>query len=87
MSAFRVEVRIMPRAALLDPQGQAVEHALQALGFGDVAQVRMGKHLVLEVRAATRDEALARARVMCDRLLANPVTEDYDVVVDGAAAR
>jgi len=87
MSAFRVEVRIMPRAALLDPQGQAVEHALQALGFGDVAQVRMGKHLVLEVRAATRDEALARARAMCDRLLANPVTEDYDVVVDGAAAR
>ena len=87
MSAFRVEVRIMPRAALLDPQGQAVEHALQALGFGDVAQVRMGKHLVLQVTAATRDEALARARVMCDRLLANPVTEDYDVVVDGAAAR
>ncbi|HXL06206.1 MAG TPA: phosphoribosylformylglycinamidine synthase subunit PurS [Gemmatimonadales bacterium] len=87
MSAFRVEVRIMPRAALLDPQGQAVEHALQALGFGDVAQVRMGKHLVLQVTAATRDEALARARAMCDRLLANPVTEDYDVVVDGAAAR
>ena len=87
MSAFRVEVRIMPRAALLDPQGQAVEHALQALGFGDVAQVRMGKHLVLQVTAATRDEALARARAMCDRLLANPVTEDYDVVVDGAAPR
>ena len=87
MSAFRVEVRVMPRAALLDPQGQAVEHALHALGFADVAQVRMGKHLVLEVTAATRDEALARARAMCDRLLANPCTEDYDVVVDGAAAR
>lgn len=87
MSAFHVEVRVMPRAALLDPQGQAVEHALHALGFADVAQVRMGKHLVLEVTAATRDEALARARAMCDRLLANPVTEDYDVVVDGAAAR
>ena len=42
MSAFRVEVRVMPRAALLDPQGQAVEHALHALGFGEVAQVRMG---------------------------------------------
>ena len=38
MSAFRVEVRVMPRAALLDPQGQAVEHALHALGFGDVAR-------------------------------------------------
>ena len=87
MSAFRIEVRVMPRAALLDPQGLAVEHALHALGFGEVAQVRMGKHLVLEVKAATRDDALARARAMCDRLLANPVTEDYDVVVGGGAVR
>src|SRR6266699_1915832 len=82
MSAFRVEVRVMPRAALLDPQGQAVEHALHALGFGEVARVRMGKHLVLEVKAASRDEALERARAMCERLLANPVTEDYDLAVD-----
>jgi phosphoribosylformylglycinamidine synthase len=77
----------MPRAALLDPQGEAVERALHALGFGDVARVRMGKHVVLEVTAATRDAALAQARAMCDRLLANPVTEDYDLVVDGGGVR
>lgn len=71
----------MPRASLLDPQGQAVQHALQALGFGDVANVRAGKHLVLQVQAATRDEAQALARTMCDRLLANPVTEDYECSV------
>jgi phosphoribosylformylglycinamidine synthase PurS subunit len=87
MTAFRVEVRVMPRAALLDPQGQAVEHALQALGFSEVARVRMGKHLVLDVQAASRDEALTRARAMCDRLLANPVTEDYDLALDGEAPR
>lgn len=87
MSAFRVEVRVMPRAALLDPQGQAVEHALQALGFEGVARVRVGKHLVLELAAASPDDALARARAMCDRLLANPVTEDYDVALDGEAPR
>jgi phosphoribosylformylglycinamidine synthase PurS subunit len=81
MGAFRVEVRVMPRAALLDPQGQAVQHALHALGFADVGPVRVGKHLVLEVDAASRDEATARVRTMCDRLLANPVTEDYDVAV------
>ena len=80
MSAFTVEIRVMPRASLLDPQGQAVQHALQALGFVDVARVRAGKHLVVEVQAATRDEAAAKARTMCDRLLANPVTEDYEVV-------
>lgn len=84
MSAFKVEIRVMPRAALLDPQGQAVEHALRALGFAQVDGVRVGKHLVLEVQAATRDEAAQRARAMCDRLLANPVTEDYLVAVETA---
>jgi phosphoribosylformylglycinamidine synthase len=74
----------MPRPSLLDPQGQAVEHALHALGFAEVAEVRVGKHLVLEVRAPSPTEAAARARVMCDRLLANPVTEDYDVSVEAA---
>jgi phosphoribosylformylglycinamidine synthase PurS subunit len=84
MRAFRVEVRVMPRAALLDPQGQAVEHALHALGFGEVTKVRIGKHLILEVTAPDREEAAARARAMCDRLLANPVTEDYAVLVEAA---
>jgi phosphoribosylformylglycinamidine synthase PurS subunit len=84
VSGFRIEVRVMPRASLLDPQGQAVEHALHALGFGEVAQVRVGKHLVLELNAATREEAVARARAMCDRLLANPVMEDYDLAVEAA---
>jgi phosphoribosylformylglycinamidine synthase len=84
VSAFAVEVRVMPRASLLDPQGQAVAHALEALGFSEVGEVRVGKHLVLRVEAASRDEAAARARVMCERLLANPVTEDYAVHVEAA---
>src|SRR5256885_12842078 len=53
---FRSEVRVMPRATLLDPQGQAVQRALHALGFGDVGDVRVGKHLVLDVQADSRDE-------------------------------
>jgi phosphoribosylformylglycinamidine synthase PurS subunit len=84
VTAFRVEVRVMPRATLLDPQGQAVQHALHALGFGDIGAVRVGKHLVLQIQAATRDEAMARVTAMCDRLLANPVTEDYHVAVEAA---
>ncbi|HYT82455.1 MAG TPA: phosphoribosylformylglycinamidine synthase subunit PurS [Gemmatimonadales bacterium] len=82
MKAFTVEIRVMPRAALLDPQGQAVQHALHALGFTDIGTVRVGKHLVVEVQAATREEATAQVRTMCDRLLANPVTEDYHVAVE-----
>jgi phosphoribosylformylglycinamidine synthase subunit PurS len=84
MPAFRVEIRVMPRASLLDPQGLAVNRALQALGFVDVGDVRVGKHLVVRLEAATRDAAAARARSMCDRLLANSVTEDYQVLVEAA---
>jgi len=82
VTAFRIEIRVMPRDALLDPQGQAVEHALHALGFGEVRRVRVGKHLALDVTAPTREEATARVRAMCDRLLANPVTEDFQVAVE-----
>ncbi len=74
---FRVHVRVMPRSGFLDPQGQAVEHALTALGFEEAGAVRVGRAIELDVAAASRDEAEARARLMCDRLLANPVTEDY----------
>jgi phosphoribosylformylglycinamidine synthase len=84
MSAYRVEIRVMPRASLLDPQGQAVSHALHALGFAEVGDVRIGKHLVLRVDAPSRDDAAARARAMCDRLLANPVTEDFQLQVEAA---
>lgn len=84
MVAYRVEIRVMPRATLLDPQGQAVGHALQALGFADVGDVRVGKHLVLRLEAPTPDAAATQARAMCDRLLANPVTEDYELLVETA---
>ncbi|MDX2192987.1 MAG: phosphoribosylformylglycinamidine synthase subunit PurS [Gemmatimonadales bacterium] len=79
---FRVHVRVMPRAGLLDPQGQAVEHALKALGFGEARQVHVGRAIEFTVAAASRDEAVQRARQMCDKLLANPVTEDYAVEVE-----
>ncbi|HET6797374.1 MAG TPA: phosphoribosylformylglycinamidine synthase subunit PurS [Gemmatimonadales bacterium] len=74
---YRVHVRVMPRSGLLDPQGQAVEHALTALGFEEAGSVRIGRAIELDVAAGSRDEAEARARQMCDKLLANPVTEDY----------
>jgi phosphoribosylformylglycinamidine synthase len=82
--SFRVHVRVMPRDGLLDPQGQAVEHALGALGFPEAAGVRVGRAIELEVAAASRPEAEARVRQMCDKLLANPVTEDYLLSVEEA---
>jgi phosphoribosylformylglycinamidine synthase subunit PurS len=82
MMSFHVHVRVMPRAGLLDPQGQAVEHALSALGFSEAGPVRVGRAIELHVSAPTKDEAMSRARQMCDKLLANPVTEDYLLEVE-----
>jgi phosphoribosylformylglycinamidine synthase subunit PurS len=79
---YRVHVRVMPRSGLLDPQGQAVEHALSSLGFHGTGSVWVGRAIELDVAADSRDEAEARARQMCDRLLANPVTEDYLLEVE-----
>jgi phosphoribosylformylglycinamidine synthase PurS subunit len=79
---FRINVRVMPRVGLLDPQGQAVEHALSALGFAEAGGVRVGRAIQLDLAAQTRSEAEARARQMCDKLLANPVTEDYLLEVE-----
>jgi phosphoribosylformylglycinamidine synthase len=82
---YRVHVRVMPRAGLLDPQGQAVEHALATLGFQGTGGVRVGRAIELALDAPTTDEAERRARTMCEQLLANPVTEDYEVEVEEPA--
>ena len=78
----RVHIRIMPRSGLLDPAGQAIEHALESLGFGGTGNVHLGKAIALEVDAPSSEAAAARVREMCQRLLANPVTEDFSVVLE-----
>ena len=80
--SWKVHVRILPRADLLDPQGQAVEHALAALRFPDASNVHVGKAIALEVAAPTAAEAESRVRSMCERLLANPLTEQYEIEVE-----
>ena len=87
MHAYRIEIRIVPRRGILDPQGKAVADALHSLGFPDVTDVRVGRHVVVETRASGADAARGRAVEMCERLLANPVTEDFEIeqVVEIAA--
>ncbi|HVA56881.1 MAG TPA: phosphoribosylformylglycinamidine synthase subunit PurS [Gemmatimonadaceae bacterium] len=87
MTRFRVSLHVTPRRGLLDPQGKAVTDALHTLGFGSVRDVHVGRHLIVELDAADAAAAEAEARRMCERLLANPVTEDFDVAaVTGAGA-
>lgn len=79
---WRVNIRILPRAGLLDPQGQAIEHALAALRFHDFSNVHVGKAIAMDLEAVSEDDAIRQARAMCEHLLANPVTEDYEIEVD-----
>jgi phosphoribosylformylglycinamidine synthase PurS subunit len=76
---FRVSVHIVPRKGLLDPQGKAVAEALHTLGFNAVGDVHVGRHLVIETGAADAKAAESSVREMCGRVLANPVTEDYEI--------
>ena len=79
MSRFRVSLHIVPRRGLLDPQGKAVADALHTLGFKSVEDVHVGRHVVLDVSATSASDAEKDVRAMCERLLANPVTEDFEI--------
>jgi phosphoribosylformylglycinamidine synthase len=81
VTGYQAEVRITPRTGLLDPEGKAVEHALQSLDFADVEEVRVGRLVRLRVRAATEAAARMHLDEMCRKLLANPVTEDYEITL------
>jgi phosphoribosylformylglycinamidine synthase subunit PurS len=76
---FRVAVHIIPRKGLLDPQGQAVAGALHSLGFSGVGAAHVGRYIVLETDAADARAAGADVKAMCAKLLANPVTEDFEI--------
>ena len=80
-ASWHVEVRILPKRGVNDPQGDAVQNGLHALGFADAGAVRVGKLLLLEVTAPDATAAELVSRRMCDRLLANPVIEEYAVTV------
>lgn len=71
---MKVRVLVSLKPGILDPQGKAVEHGLHGFGF-EVAHVRIGRMIDLEVPAATAEEAKAQAQAMCDKLLVNPVME------------
>ncbi len=84
MSTHRLEILVKPRPGLLDPQGKAIHHSLNSLGWSGVADVRVGKAIYIDVEADSEAEAVAAGEAMCRKLLANPVTEDFDVAIAAA---
>jgi phosphoribosylformylglycinamidine synthase PurS subunit len=75
---MKARVLIRPKAGILDPQGEAVQRALPALGFAGVSDVHVGRLVELEVEDPGQLDA------MCEKLLANPLVEDYEVVLEPA---
>jgi len=78
---FSDEVKVMPLKELLDPQGKAVSDGLKNLGLKNINDVRIGKHINLQIEAATKQEASAIAEEAAKKLLANPVMEEYEIQI------
>lgn len=78
---FVANINVMPKEEISDPQGQAVERTLPSLGFDTVDEVRVGKRIEIVIEAPDQPAAEEIAVAMCDKMLANPVIEDYELEV------
>ena len=76
---MKARIHVYLKPGVLDPQGQAVSNSLNHLGFDEVAGVRQGKLIEIDLNTADAEEAHSRVAEMCDKLLANPVIENYDL--------
>lgn len=81
MKTFAVEAEIMPKTGVNDPQGESVLSGLQLLGFKGTGRVRVGKVIKFQLDAESEDAARVSATDMCEKLLANPVIEEFDITI------
>jgi phosphoribosylformylglycinamidine synthase PurS subunit len=77
MPGMKAHVWVMPKRTVLDPQGQAIQHALSSLGFHSVRDVRQGKFFVLDLDGATREAAEKQVESLAREVLTNPVIEEF----------
>lgn len=82
---FIAQINIMPQKALLDPQGKAVTGSMKNIGLPGINNVRIGKHITLEVEAATEADAKQQVDDVCKKLLANLIMETYDFTLHPSA--
>ncbi len=78
---FRAEIDVMPLKALLDPQGKAVTAGMKKLDLPEIDNVRIGKHITLEIEATSKDVAQEKVTAACKKLLANQIMEEYHFVL------
>lgn len=82
---MKVTVFVTPKASVLDPQGAAVNHAMQSLGFSDSSNVRIGKVISFDLEEEDSPELRGRLDKICEGLLSNPVIEDYSYEVSNVS--
>ena len=75
---FKAEINIMPLKALLDPQGKAVTGSMKNIGLPEIENVRVGKHITLEIEADNKEQAHTKVSEACTKLLANQIMESFD---------
>ena len=74
---MKAKIHVTLKQGILDPQGKAIEHALDSLGFKNAENVRVGKYMELDVKETDKTKAEAQVRQMCEKLLANTIIEEY----------
>lgn len=74
---FSIHINIMPQEALLDPQGKTVENNTSRLGIDNISNIRIGKHVSLEVNSENKEQAEETVKKICNQLLVNQITEQY----------
>ena len=83
---YSAKIKITLRKSILDPQGKAVEHSIQSLGFKNILDTRIGKYVELKIDTNSDEEARIVTDEVCRKLLANQVMEDYEFEVESVSA-
>ncbi|CUS35646.1 MAG: phosphoribosylformylglycinamidine synthase [Nitrospira sp. UW-LDO-01] len=74
---MKAKIHVTLKQGILDPQGKAIEHALDSLGFKNAANVRVGKYMELDLNQTDKTKAETEVKAMCEKLLANTIIEEY----------
>ena len=78
---FTAEINIMPQKALLDPQGKAVRLSMHNIGYQTIENVRIGKHITMELDADSQEHAEQKVKETCEKILSNPIMEEYNFTI------
>jgi len=78
---YTAEIDIMPLKSLLDPQGKTVSASMENIGLSEIKNVRIGKHITLEVEAENKEQALSKVDNACQKMLCNQIMESYDFTI------